>query len=435
PGDWARILANAKSMAATGEAGLTASTPTSTFGSHGTLARDAAFYQLVTADGTMLNPVRNFLLAQAGNAALDFSTTLCITSTSGATGDAYFYPASWLLRYVVTYDYVRNAMSSADRLTIENFIRRNAHFLAAHNDALLARNFPSRMVGDYSKISTSAAPPTDAATWWSKRYDTNGDCIIDGNDAASAYPVYAYVTATGVIGPRISVLSQWYNNRRSVATAAYGAAGVLLGDADLIASAKRYFMEWLAYSVWPDGSQGEYARNGDYCIAPQGLIYSASNLQGATGLARLLARQGDNTLINFTTTAGLFGSQGTGSTTITAKSIELVAGTHIKLLTGQLNWYYQEPWRTTQNISASGSLGNNQVRYLGSIKVMDDYHELGLLPAAALLPRLPIAGLVLRDKAVTSLPFPGATGNNVATGYGNWTDAFNALSAVLLLRP
>jgi hypothetical protein len=48
---------------------------------------------------------------------------------------------------------------------------------------------------------------------------------------------------------------------------------------------------------------------------------------------------------------------------------------------------------------------------------------------------VPVAGLVLREKASTTLPFPGATGRSVATGYGSWTDYFNALPAVLLLRP
>ena len=433
PGDWTRIVANAKSLATNGEVMLSASTPESNFGSHGTLARDAAFYQLVTADGTMLAPVRKFLLAQAANAAVDFGSTLCITNKTGGTGDGKYFQASWLLRYVVTYDYVRGSLSSADRLIIENFIRRNAYFLAGHNDWALGTLFPNRLAGSYTIRGSSAAAKTDSSMWWAKNYDTNGDCKVDATDKGAALPVYAYVTANGTVGPRISVLSQWYNNRRSVAATSFGAAGVVLGDADLISSSKRYFMEWLTYGVWADGSQGEYARNGDYCIAQQGPIYASMNTQGSAMLARLLARQGDISLVNFSTTDGLFGTE--SAATSKPKSIELAAQTQLNLLTGQLKWFFHEPWRASQNLTTAGSLGNTEVRYMNSVKAMDDYHDLGLLPAAALLPKLPIANVVMRNKAVTTLRFPGATGNPAPTGYGNWNDTFNAMPAVLLLRP
>ena len=53
--------------------------------------------------------------------------------------------------------------------------------------------------------------------------------------------------------------------------------------------------------------------------------------------------------------------------------------------------------------------------YMKSTKPLENYQELGLLPAAKILPSTNIAGIALRDKAVTSLPFPGATGNSVTT--------------------
>jgi hypothetical protein len=430
PGDLSRILTNATKLASAGEVPLTSTTAEATFGSHGTLARDAAFAYLLLGDAGMQTAVRKYLLAQAANPVLDFAKTLCITDTSGNTNDGKFFHASWLLRYVVTYDYVRHSLPAADRLTIENFIRRNAYFFAAHADWGLSTVFPNRMLGDYSKRSSSAATTTEASTWQAKRYDTNGDCLVNASDAPTASPIYAYVSADGKVGPRISVLSQWYNNRRSTLATAFGAAGVLLGDATLITSAKRYFMEWLAYGVWGDGAQGEYARNGDYCIAAQGPIYSANNSQGAAMLAQVLVRKGDRSLIDFSTTAGLFGTESS-----TPKTIELTVKTYLDLMTGKLKWFYHEPWRSQQVLTSAGSLGNTEVRYMAGTQVMDDYHELGLLPAAALMPRLNIAGVVMRDKTITPLRFPGSTGNPVPTGYGNWNDTFNALPAVLLLRP
>ena len=54
---------------------------------------------------------------------------------------------------------------------------------------------------------------------------------------------------------------------------------------------------------------------------------------------------------------------------------------------------------------------------------------------AAWLPETGVDALVLRDRRYTRLRFPGAGGGPVATGLGQWSDAFNALPAVLLMRP
>jgi len=316
---------------------------------------------------------------------------------------------------------------------IENFIRRNAYFMAAHVDWLLEMLFPKRQRGNYSERRVDAAPTSEAATWLTKRFDTNGDCRVDGADPATALPVHAFVRADGTSGPRISVLSQWYNNRRSATAAAVGVVGVMLGDANLIVSAKRYFMEWLAYGVWPDGSQGEYARNGDYCIAQQGVIYSSFNIQGAALLTRVLSRHGDRSLLDFRTTTGLFGTAGT--TPLQAKSVELALGTYVNLMLGRLPWHYEEAWKNTPQPRTATSLGSNVVHYMGSGSGMDDYHELGMLPLASLMPRTQVDGLALRAPHVTALPFPGASGRSVPTGFGAWTDQFNAMPAMLLLRP
>lgn len=431
PGDWSRIVANTRAFLLRGEPAWTADTSYLERAHHGTLARDAAYHALVLGQAASREAVRQYLLDQAGNPLNALHRSLCIKGPDGVTLDGFPQAASWLMRYLVTYDAVRATLPDAERVVIDNFIRRNAYFLAAHVDGQLAMLFPRRELGDYSQRREDAAPATPAATWWSRRFDTNGDCRADERDIATPLPAYAYVRRDGSRGPRLSVLSQWYNNRRSSNAAAVGAAGVLLGDPVLVASAKRYFMEWLTYAVWPDGSQGEYARNGDYCIAGQGAIYSQSNIQGGLLVARVLARQGDRSLAEFSTTEGLFGSQGPAP----GKSLALAAATYVDLFLGRLDWYLDEPWKASAEPRAATALGNNVVRYMGAGRALDDYHELGMLPAAGLLPAARIDKLVLRDRRTTSLPFPGATGNPVPTGYGAWTDIFNALPAALLLRP
>ena len=432
PGDWARISRNAGAFAAEGESDLDARSPATAWGTHGSLARDAAFVALVRQDASLGRLAGQFLLRQTKVPVNDFPANLCITTADGITYDAWFFQSSWLLRYLAAYDFARGFMTAEERSMVEAFLRRNAYFLAAHIDMGQASVFPKRMSGDYTAVTGPAAATDEGQIYWSKRYDTNGDCAVDGADDARALPAYAYVRADGTLGPRISVLSQFFNNRKSAAAAAFGMVGVALGDPVLVRSAKRYFMEWLTYSVWSDGSQGEYARNGDYCIAPQGVIYGSLNLQAAGLLAASLNRHSDSTLIRFSTRGGLFGTQSVGKEP--AKSLESAVSTYLQVLRGELPWYFHHPLRAAQDFSSRGSLASSEVRYMNGSPI-DDYHDLGLLSLDRLMPSSRVGSTVLRDRGVTGLRFPGSTGNSVTTGHGQWSDAFNAMPAVLLLRP
>lgn len=432
PGDWDRIAKSARAMVMWGEARWTDRTPPEERGVHGSRARDAAFFHVITGEPQALRAVRAYLLREAANALNDWAATLCIVRPDGVVLDAHLGAASWLLRFIVTYDFVRHRLASAERLALENFIARNAAFLASHLDYGVGLLFPRRERGDYRTRAADAAPGPEGSRTWMRRYDTNGDCEIDAADRPGPWPAYAYVDSTGQRGPRLSALSQWYNNRKSAMATAVGAAGILLDDDVLVASGVRYFMEWLAFSVWPDGSQGEYARNGEYCIAQQGVVYGTLNLQGAALLAAMLARQGDRTLLDFSTREGAFGtaSPDTGP----PKSLALAIRTYVRLVNGELDWHLHEGWKERQEPRAQTRLSGNVFRFMGGGPT-DDYHELGLLPVAAWLPETGVEALVLRDRRSTRLSFPGAEGSPVSTGFGQWTDAFNALPAMLLLRP
>jgi hypothetical protein len=312
---------------------------------------------------------------------------------------------------------------------MENYFRRQSYFLAAHIDWGLRMAFPNRLTGDYSVRDRDAAPRTDAETWMSKRFDTSGDCRIDASDDTTLFPVYAYVTASGQLGPRMSKLSQWFNNRRSANVAAFGTGGLVLGDTVLVNRAKRYVMEWLTYSVYPDGSDGEYFRNGDYCVPKQGLQYGQMNLQAATMLADWLNKKGDSSLLTFSTSAGLFGTQGASSAQ--TKSIERVVNTQLQLVTRALPWFQHEGFKPVQAPRELTHLGRVEQRYLGT-GVFDSYHELGLLAAVAAFPNVNIKGVVTRDPPVTNVRLPGATRNNVSSGVASWQDVFGALPAILL---
>lgn len=428
-GDWDRIAAHTRALLLHGEPGWRADAPAEGRREHGSRVRDAAFFHLLTGQPRVLEAVRAALLAEATNPANEFAAVLCLRAPGGPTLDAHADAAVWLLRQAVAYDFVRRGLATGERRAIEAALRRNAEVLAVHLAWGLEQVFPARSRGDYTQRRGDAAASGDAA-WWAKRFDTNGDCERDARDDPRALPAYAYLRGDGTRGPRLSVLSQWFNNRKSAQAAAVGAVGLLLGDAALLAQARRYVMEWLAYSVWPDGSQGEFARNGDYCIAGQGAVYAQSNVQAAVLLAVALARQGDRSLADFSTREGLFGSAGG------PKGIEQAALALLRLRDGELDWHLDEPWKPRPEPRRGTALGAAQRRFRGGAPV-DDYHELGLLAGAALWPAL--APRVLREAGASALPFPGtdtgADGRAVDTGFGRWTDVFNALPAMLLLRP
>jgi hypothetical protein len=327
---------------------------------------------------------------------------------------------------------VRAALPEADRAVIEAYVRRNAWFLAAHTDHFLAYLFPARLQGDYTRRTGDAAA-TGSSAWVSQRVDTNGNCDIDAGDDAREFPAYAYSRADGTLGPRVAVLTQWFNNRRATHALAMAAAGLLLADEGLVMRAKRYVMEWLTYAVYPDGSSGEFARNGDYCIAKQGVIYNAMNIQAGLLSARLLARQGDRSLAEFSTRDGLYGTESGASGR--PKSLALVAETLLSLSTRTLDWYRAEPQRASQVPRDATSLSRMDVNYMGGSTAMDDFHELTLLSGAAVVPGVPVVPVLTRDRSATTLRWPGSTGLAVVTGAGQWTDAWGVLPAAYLLRP
>ncbi len=432
PGDWDRIVRSARLLIMRGEASPSPGSPPVDRTAHGSLARDAAFFHLLTGEAGALRAVRAYLLREAANPLNDWASTLCIQRPDGVVLDAHVVPAAWLLRYLVTYDFVRPGLSAADRLTIENYIARNARLFASHLDFGLSQLFPQREYGDYRTRKLDAAPGPDTSRVLMRRYDTNGDCEVNAADRPGPWPAHAYVDASGRLGPRLSVLSQWYNNRKSAMAVTVGAAGILLADDVLLASAVRYFMEWLTYSIWPDGAQGEFARNGDYCIPQQGAIYGTLSLQGAALLGTALARQGDRSLLDFSTRDGLFGSASQGNDP--PKSLALAIRAYVRLVNGELDWHLHEPWKERPEPRAQTRISGNVIRFMGGPPA-DDYHELGLLPVAGWLSETGVDALVLRDRRFTRLRFPGAGGAPVATGLGQWSDAFNALPAILLIRP
>ena len=427
PGDWNRLLTNARRFQTTGEDAITSDNRPS----QGGYARDAAFVSLVLDDAALRAGVARYLIATVSNAINDFATNRCYRYPDGGTLDGFYAEGPWLLRHILAYDYLRHDMTAADRLLVENYFRRQAYFFAGQIDWGLRFAFPRRLSGDYSVRAESAAPTTEASTWYTRRFDTNNDCKVDGLDNPSEFPTKAYVTAAGAEGPKLSWLSLWFNNRRSATTIAFGAVGLLLQDPVLINRSKRYVMEWLTFGVYPDGSEGEYSRNGNYCIPKQGLQYEQANIQAGALLAAWQNISNDSSLVHFTTREGLFGTATTA--TATPKSLAWLVDIKLRVVGNNIQRYMHEPWRATQMPRPDTAFSKPDIQYLNQGPAMDTFHELGLLAAAAIMPNVPVYAWISRDPAYTSVRFPGSTGNPVASGIAGWSDVFAALPAIFFL--
>jgi hypothetical protein len=87
-------------------------------------------------------------------------------------------------------------------------------------------------------------------------------------------------------------------------------AGLLAGDDFLVREASSYQKEWLMFSVFPDGTYGEYERNGNYGNPSQGALwYGGLCMQSYVLSAEWLLRAGKENLYTFKTTDGAHGTK------------------------------------------------------------------------------------------------------------------------------
>lgn len=245
--------------------------------------------------------VRDWLLACSAN---DMTGVPYRTTPGNAAVDGWFGAATWAVRALAAYRLIRGSVGSADRLKIDGWFLRVADYHRRHlNDSKygIANQFPNRLAGDYKTRLGPAATGEMSA----KRY------------TASSAP--------------ISVLALYFNNRRAALALMAGLSGCWLGDSTLVADSARYVREWLTYSVTAEGYQGEWARNGDYGYSSAGLAYGCTNSATALVLADEMHKLGDDSLLRFATTDGLF-----GTASVEPKTIWTAVDLHCSMLCGSI---------------------------------------------------------------------------------------------------
>lgn len=474
PGEWDRMRSNADAFVLNPELPLTnAKDPSNAqVPKIGLKARDTAFAYLVTNDPAYGDAVRAWLLTIVDDPTNDITQLPVVYATlpdgSKNTLDGYFRHAMVVARLAMIYDFAKEAFSDGERTRVETWLLEAGLYFEkyTHSGGLnvgdinygragLVANFPNRKNHDYRVRSTSAAlDSTNPDVWGAKSNvfylaTTDTEITLDGftytitalgNGCGRFFGpqlgVYAYVHNDGTPGNRLSVLSQWYNNRRSDVVLAFGLIGVMLNNQSLIVEAKRYVKEWLRYSVWPDGSQGEYIRNGNYCAANAGLIYSSHNIQTAALLADVLGRRGDFELYQYNTVWGLYGS-GVSETESSVpvgsptKTIWSAIKTYLQLVDNEIDWYQYEALKSSQTPGTATHLDG--IREFSQFGAGHAYHELSYLPSNRHYNSSFMRGVILRDPSGAHPPFPGTDGLTVDGGLEGWNGATSLFPGILFM--
>jgi hypothetical protein len=298
PGDWQRIQENARIFAQDPAASHLVARfsgcatgrnlgPDAQFGQdlrgaggkfeHSVKLRDAAFAALVNDEGNLAREVLGQLLRQAQESTLDFTDRRrwCPVETNAEAFEEveFLFPLSgYLARLLFAYDYVSQWATPDERAVLDAWHRDAATYVgnSVHRSDHLWQDAEA---GEY--VPTKSAG-YDHAQW-------------RGGRETSRY-------------------GRHYNNRQAVNVLYITAAGVHLGDKPLTSTGRRWAKEYVRYSVYPDGTVAELERGRSG--AERGMNYVNKALGTVVMVADLLARHGDTSVYDYTTSEGAFGTAG-----------------------------------------------------------------------------------------------------------------------------
>jgi len=291
PGDWGRIVSNKNTFIANPSAnrwnpdwgsGCIPRGDTTIANHHGQyFIRDAAFYALVTDDSKVARTVINELVTQSQLANADFSnrSRFC-TKTDGHVNNVfgthpYFTIAIQQTIFLVAFDYVKGFATAGERATIRKWLRDAADWMQPD----MRKRYDDLWVNRWAENWT----PTKSTGMSSKR------------------PYYG--------GPELSSYSQHYNNRDVELIRYMGLVGIEQEVDYLKADAKQWFKDYMVASVYPAGYVGEFIRwISD--LPDLGWSYSHQVVGALAAIADAFARSGDFSLYEFTTTKGVYGTEG-----------------------------------------------------------------------------------------------------------------------------
>jgi len=310
--------------------------------------RGAAFWALVRDDTAVGRKVIAELLAQVRTTNADMSNRTRFPLTTAARHDTspYFMMGNSLSIYFSAMDYTRKWMTLAELAEIRTWLRNGAQWLLPGLKANYDGLWRNRAAGDYT-------PVEGALTAAGCRCTCAGFQYTRTSSGSAGIGFYG--------GPPTSNVSRHYNNRAGAQETAFALIGIDQNLPNLKAEARRWFKEYIMFSVYPDaGSAGEtnnkiswtgggwvgeferFEQAGQAALgvtSETGVSYSGKALSFATMIADAFAREGDPSLYDYQTTNGVHGTEGAGQP---PKSLLYALSTLAKHLSGTIVRYGTE---------------------------------------------------------------------------------------------
>jgi hypothetical protein len=251
--------------------------------------KDSAFLYFLTKDTSYGRPVIQFLISQFSDERCTFTNEKLFSDTP------WFSTAQWLTKLLRAYVLVKDLANEEEQQFIEQYFTDHADWYERSIHETLRKLFPERKNDDYTIRGLAALEPYNEAYGYRE-----GEYAYQDDEKRNQ--IYAFC--------------RYYNNRRASVVEFFGHVGILFGIESLYTEATRYIKEWLKFSVFPDGSTGEYERNDPrpYGVRKRevfgGISYNSANIQCAVTLADLCQRYDKENLYEYTTSYGIEGTEG-----------------------------------------------------------------------------------------------------------------------------
>jgi hypothetical protein len=290
-GEWAAILKNATGWRDRPDARWAGQTRDACFTDLNEPSRradsgmtDAAFVYLLTGETSYRDVVRAQLLAQSTVAGTNFADATKWCASGNATGLGPDV-APWLRRLIYAYSYIRSDIPAEDRATLDTWFLNAGTFVANFQHSVARKRFPNRLADDYSTCSPGFCPGPN-----------RGLTHFGGHMTQSFH--------------------EGWNNMWTSNNAVVAAVGVLLDNTTLKDQAKRGFQEWIKYGTFPGGQVMDQFRwnpgsaGSTAATMAHGYYYAGAAIGSSISVAEYFARSGDTSLYTYSTSEGMFGSQG-----------------------------------------------------------------------------------------------------------------------------
>lgn len=274
-------------------------------------AERAAFLYFVSGDTAYGMPAKRLCLAEArrtGN-LIDVRSWPSTVSYEAGTQEAPKYQ-----RELFTANFVWNLFTPSEQAElVARHIGLATWFLNKFNNGPIGKSVPGWQTGNFSVRLLNAAPGGQPG--YTKLNPAQDPVFGPPTTANRVYTgsnfVHRYRLADGTLSSPVSRNDLQLNNRR-MCEAEYMTLAFLWTNQTAQANAGINLMKlWMVMSVYPDGTYGEYERDGDYGNASEGAsFYGAMCIQAYIMVAHFTWRtRGDTSLYAYNTTDGAHGTQ------------------------------------------------------------------------------------------------------------------------------